>query len=132
MNNIFEIATRQKFRFASAKGLLTVEDLWDLPLTSPVGKASLDDIARELFGQLKSNDTVSFVTPSQKSNATVQAQFDVVKYIIDVRVAERDIAETARANKERKQLLLGIIAQKENEQLLGSSLEDLKRMVDNI
>ena len=52
--NIFEQAARQKIRFESVLGLLCVEDLWDLPLTSLNSKrANLDDIAnlRELVPQ---------------------------------------------------------------------------------
>ena len=32
--NIFEQATRAKIRYHSPNGLIGVEDLWDLPLTS--------------------------------------------------------------------------------------------------
>ena len=42
--NIFEQATRQAFRFESPKGFLTVEDLWNLPLTNNTGRANLDGI----------------------------------------------------------------------------------------
>lgn len=127
---MFETALRLNLRFDSPKGLLTIEDLWDLPLTASAGKANLDEIAKNLFHQLRNTDDVSFVNPAQKADATVQVKFDIVKHIIDIRVAERDVAAVARANKERKQLILGIIAQKENENLLGTSLDDLKKMAD--
>lgn len=128
---LFEVASRKKFRFESPKGLLTVEDLWDLPLTSTVGKANLDDVARSLHKQLKNTeDSISFVSESTSSNPTVQAAFDLVKYVIGVRVTERDIAKEASARAEKKQQILGLISQKENEQLAGTSLDDLKKMAE--
>lgn len=127
---MFQKAARLKLRFDSPKGPLTVEDLWDIPLTSATGKVNLDEIARGLFRQLRSDDTVSFVEPTQKSNPTIQLKFDIAKHIIDVRLAENEAVAKARANADRKQTLLGIIAQKENEVLLGSSLDDLKKMAE--
>lgn len=126
----FEQAARLKLRFSTAKGDLTVEDLWDLPLISTVNKPNLDDIARGLFGQLKSDANVSFVIPEQKSDSTTQLKFDVVKHIIDVRLAENAAAAAAKANREKRQLILSVIAQKENEQLLSASMDDLKKMLE--
>lgn len=129
---MFEEANRLKLRFDTPKGALTAEDLWDLPLTSTTGKANLDDIAKGLFRQLKDEENVSFVSPSKSKDKTVQMKFDIVKHIIDVRVAERNAAETARQNKEKKDMILGIIAQKENEKLTGASLEELRAMVESL
>lgn len=125
----FENATRLKLRFESQKGKLTTEDLWDLPLTSNNG-TNLDNIAKDLFMQLKNDPDVSFVIKDKKSDKLTQLKFDVVKHIIDVKLAERDSAEKARVNKEKKQQILAVIAQKENESLLGSSLEELKKMAE--
>lgn len=129
---MFEKATRQKLRFDSSKGQLTVEDLWDLPLTSATGKANLDDVARTLHRQLKNDDNVSFVNVEQKSDETVQLKFDIVKHIIDVRLAENATANVLRSNAEKKQNLLAIIAQKESETLMGASLDELKAMVASL
>jgi hypothetical protein len=129
---MFETASRLKLRFDTSKGQLAVEDLWDLPLTSNTGKANLDDVARGLHRQLKNGDDVSFVERSQKSDEMVQLKFDIVKHVIDVRLAENDAAALARSNKEKKQQIQAIIAQKENESLMGASLEELKRIADSL
>jgi hypothetical protein len=127
---MFERATRLALRFDSPKGPLMVEDLWLLPLTSATSKANLDDIAKQQFALLKSDANVSFVEPTRKSNDIDQLKFDIVKHIIDMRLAENALAAAAKANREKKQLILGIIAQKENETLLGASMDDLRKMAD--
>lgn len=55
--NIFEQTSRLKLRFDTTKGMLTAEDLWDLPLTSDAGKANLDDVAQSLHRELKDAET---------------------------------------------------------------------------
>jgi len=130
---MFEQATRQKLRFDSPKGLLSVEDLWDLPLTSKAGHANLDDIAKDLNHQLKSSsEEISFVTPVESSNTTLQLEFNVVKHIIDVRVAERDKAALEAERRAKKQKIMAIIDQKQDEALSASSLEDLQKQLESL
>ena len=130
--SIFEQAARKKLRFASVQGLLSVEHLWDLPLTKPKtnDRAYLDEIAICLHGELKNATEVSFVTSSKKPNdAELQLKFDIVKHIIDVRVAENAAAATARTNAEKRQQLLELKARKESEKLGETSIEDLDKMI---
>jgi hypothetical protein len=124
--SIFEKATRQKLRFETQQGTLSVEDLWGLPLTSQTNKANLDQIARELFQKLKSGQDVSFVDTAKKTDATTQLKFDVVKYIIDVRLAENEAKNQASAKAEQRERLQEIIARKQDAALEGASLEDLQ------
>lgn len=100
---MFQQASRLQLRFSSPKGELTTEDLWLLPLTSATGKANLDDIAKGLFRALKSDENVSFVAPERKSDPRTQLAFDIVKHIIDVRVAENAAAAAAAAEAINKQ-----------------------------
>ena len=132
MDNIFEQAFRLKLRFDSPKGQLTVEDLWDVPLTSATGKANLDDIARSLNKLIKEcADEVSFVTPTAPSaNVDLRLGFEIVKYVIGVRVKERDEAKQAEDRKAKKQQLMALIDRKVNMELEGKSLEELRSMVD--
>lgn len=129
---MFEQASRMKLRFATAKGELTTEDLWALPLTSQTGKLNLDDIARGLFAELKDSKEISFVTPAVSNDKVTQLKFDIVKHVIGIRIKERDEAAAAAKNAERKQQILQIIAAKENEALSATSLDELRKMAESM
>lgn len=130
--DMFETATRKKFRFESPVGLLTVEDLWDLPLTTPnptKPRANLDDIAKGLHRQLKNDDNVSFVVKERKSDPTVQMQFDIVRHIIEVRLAEKEARDQEQAKATEKQKLLEILSGKQDEELRSLPVEELKQRI---
>jgi hypothetical protein len=137
--DLFEQATRLALRFDSPKGLLSVEDLWGLPLTSPSGnRANLDAIAIDLHKQTRDiAEVVSFVTPETDSIAAsvrteLLLKFEVIKHIIRVRVAERDQAREALDRKEKKQRLLALIAQKEDAALGEKSVEELRALAESL
>ena len=121
----FETASRLAIRFNTPKGNLSVEDLWDLPLTSTSG-ASLNTIAKSLNKQIKETDDPDFVAPSTKADDILQLKFEIVKHIISVRLAENEAASNARAKKEQKQKLLEILDRKKNAQLENQSVEELE------
>lgn len=131
---MFEKASRLKLRFDSTRGQLSIEDLWDIPLTSGTGKPNLDDIAKGLHRELRSSkETESFVTPVESGgNDELQLKFDVVKHVIGVRIAERDAAAASAKRRENKQRILEIVAMKEDESLRGKSLEELKAMAEGM
>lgn len=135
--DLFEQASRLKVRFDSPKGGggLTVEDLWDLPLTSPSGRsANLDSIAIALHRATReAAETVSFVTaPASNGNSELQLKFDLVRHIIAVRVAERDQAKDLADRKAKKDRLLELIARKQDEELASKSVEELTALVQSL
>jgi hypothetical protein len=130
--SMFELATRLKLRFDTPKGQIGVEDLWDLPLTSATGRANLDDIARNLDRELKSSACTSFVSPETPKNDAAQLMFDVVIHIINVKVADRKVAQDAAAIREKKQKIMAIIEQKQDQALTAASLEDLEAMLTSL
>jgi hypothetical protein len=123
---MFEQAARMKLRFDTPRGALSAEDLWDLPLTSTRGP-SLNDIAIGLHHALK-HDTVSFVD-DERPDPRLQLGFDIVKHVIDVRKEENRIAAEARAKAEQKQKILGILARKEDAELEGKSMDELRALI---
>lgn len=129
---IFEKASRLKLRFDTPVGALSAEDLWDLPLQSKSGRANLDDVARALHRRLKNDENVSFVEPERKSDETVQLGFDVVKHVIEVKMEENKKAAEARANAQKRDRILEIIAGKEDEGLKDKSIEELRQLAQGL
>lgn len=125
----FEQASRLKVRYDTPKGPLSVEDLWDLPLTS-ARSANLNDIAKGLNRELKNTDEEDFVNRGTKTNTVLQLKFDIVKHVIDVRLAENEQARTEAERRDRKQRLLELIAQKQDESLAAKSVDELQAMVN--
>jgi hypothetical protein len=125
-SNIFEQASRLKLRFDTAVGVISVEDLWDLPLTSNSGRANLDELAQELSRSVKNQATESFVEKPPKVSSELQLQFDVVKHIIDVKLEEREAKKTLAERKEKKEKILAAIARKQDEKLTSASMEELE------
>lgn len=124
---MFEAAAKMKLRFETPMGRLAAEDLFDLPLTSTRG-ISLNDIAVNLHHQLQ-QDTVSFVRDEEKPDPVLQLRFDLVKHVIDVKKEENRLLRDAREKAERKQKILGILAQKQDAALEGKSEDELRELL---
>lgn len=133
--SIFEQASREKVRFQTQVGAVSVEDLWDLPLSSKTNKPNLDDIAKGLYKELKNNeDAVSFVNKPATSSQTKREQlkFDIVMHIINVRLEENKVAAKTRENAEKRQKIMEILADREENTLKTASTEDLNKMLDEL
>lgn len=127
MTDLFLQATRRKFRFPSNKGDLSVEQLWDLPLTSRNG-FDLDTVAKTVNTHLKAASEESFVvTSSNPAKTTLQEQLEVIKAIIAVKLDEAAKAKMRSDRAAERQRLLEILDQKEDDELKGLSREEIKK-----
>lgn len=129
---MFEKATSTKLRFVGGNGqVLSVEDLWDLPLIG--GRNNLDNIAKALNSSIKSADDESFVTKTSNPEKEKDVlRFDIVKHIISVKIAEKEAATNAAKTKQRREKLAEIIAMKEDESLHNLSLDELKALAKEV
>jgi len=131
--SIFEQASQQKIRFETTQGPLSVEDLWDLPLTTNrPNRVDLDTLAVNLNKQIQDAGTTSFVKKATRPNEILKLKFDIVLRVIEVRQVAEEAAETLRANSEKKQQILEIIHRKQNEALEGKSEEELRELVASL
>ena len=125
VENIFEFASRNKVRFPF-KGMISVEDLWDLSLTN------LDSIYKTLNKQVKQSEEESLLSTKASVDTELEVQIAIVKHIVSVKLAEKEAAEKAFAKKAQKQKIMSIIATKQDEALQNSSIDDLKKMLDEL
>ena len=122
---MFEYATKNKVRFPF-KGLISVEDLWDLTLTN------LDSIYKTLNKQVKQSEEESLLNTKTTVDKELDVQIAIVKHIVAVKLAEQEAREKASAKKAQKQKIMAIIASKQDEALQNSSVEDLQKMLDEL
>ena len=125
--NLFEQASRDKLRFSTNKGDLTVEQLWDLPLQSTRGGLSLDAVARSVNAKLKAVSEESFVsTTSNPEKALHERGLDILKHIIAVRQEENAKKRTDTERAAEKERLLSLLDKKRDEALGQLSEDDIK------
>lgn len=127
-------ALRNHYTFESTRGPLTFEQVCDLPLTTKNGAPSLDQIAIGLNKQIKeAGESESFVLKTTtKATDVLQIKFDLVKDLIDTKLAEQDAARKAAATKAEIATIQGLLAEKKNAALAGSSVEDLEKKLADL
>lgn len=123
---MFENASRKKYRFESAKGELTVENLWDLPLQSRSG-FDLDTIARGLNAELKETAEESFVEANvSPRKAELDDKFEIVKHIIKVKLEENSARLLAAKRKEDARKLEDLLSRKKDQALEALSEQEIE------
>lgn len=125
VENLFEAAARGKWRFPF-KGMISVEDLWDLSVEN------LDQIFRVLNQQRKKAEEESLLAVKSKEEEILNGKIELVKYIVAVKLAEKEAAQKAAQDKEKKQTILSVIASKQEEALKNCTIEELQNMIKKL
>lgn len=133
--NIFEQATRKKLRFASAKGELTVEQLWDLPLlitgnTRDV-RVDLDTVARMVNHELKAQTEESFVeAKTNHLKALLELKMEIVKHIIADKLEAAEKARKALDDRAERERLMEVLRRKQDQALEDLSPEEIQKRLE--
>lgn len=124
---MYKQASKTQLRFPTTKGLLTVEQLWDLSMTD------LTNCIRSLKKVLKKtdDDDLSFLDESSKVDPVQQLRFDILKDVYLTKKADAEAARNAKDKKEQNQKILNIIAQKEEAGLHDKSIDELKALLQD-
>ena len=123
--NLFEMATRKKFRFPY-KGSISVEDLWDLSVNN------LDTVFKALNAEPKRAKEESLLATKSAEDVELDEKIAIIKYIVSVKQEEANQREQAAAVREKKRKLEAIIANKQDAALQNMSIEDLQAMLNGL
>lgn len=123
--NLFEIATRNKMRFPSTKGELSVEDLWDL------SDKDLDVVYKNLKDQEVKSSEESLLDDANVDPKLTTA-IGIVKYIFTTKRNER-LTEKERINKKLTQKkYIDALSKKQDEAIEKMSEAELRAMIDSL
>ncbi len=126
MTNIWIEGLKNKYRF-EFRGLISIEDLFDLSLEN------LDIIYKNLKKEendLQADSLLDSVdNPLIKEN---QIKIEIVKSIFNMKQIEIENIEKAMVNKARKEKILAIIENKQDQELTEKSIEELREIYNSI
>lgn len=126
MSNMWIECLKNKFRF-EFKGLISVEDLFDLKLSE------LDTIYKNLKNEEKNLQGDSLLGNDENPKLSeVEAKIEIVKAVFDMKKADIERAERELAMKAQRDKILAIIENKENQELSEKSIDELREIYLNL
>ena len=120
---MYKESSKMKLRFATVKGNLSVEDLWDLSLTA------LDKMAVAIDEQISKNPKKSFISESTPEDKVSKLKLDILKDIINTKLEEKAKKDSEKQKISERNKLLEILAKKEEASLENLSIEELKKKI---
>ena len=120
---MYKEASKQKLRFQTAKGILAVEQLWDLSLLE------LDTLAVALNKEYKESGKETYLAKKSVKDKTSKLRFDIALDILTTRSEEAEALKNIAGVKAHNEKILALIADKQEDALKGKSVEELKAML---
>ncbi|RAP54779.1 MAG: hypothetical protein BZ137_00390 [Methanosphaera sp. rholeuAM130] len=126
MNSIWIESLENKYRF-EFKGLINVEDLFDLNLED------LDKIYRNLKNDEKQLQGDSLLDKEDNPRLTeVETKIKIVQSVFKIKDAEIKAKQQEIIKNARKQKILSIIEDKQDQELSKKSIEELRELYDEL
>lgn len=119
---LFIKATKKNYQFPF-RGMINVIDLWELSVQN------LDLVFKSLNADYKKSEEESLLSTQTKESEELSEKIDIVKYIVNEKLAEKKAKEDAKKNREMKQRLLEIKAKRQDAALEGLSDAELDKMI---
>ncbi len=123
-NDLFIQASRRKLRFSSPKGSLGADDLWDLSLSS------LDAIAVNLDDLIQKAGKKSFLAKRAASTLELDIAFEIVKFVLETRVAENEASKLKADKESQKAFLSNLLKEKQMDEIKGLSAEEIQKRIE--
>lgn len=125
VENIFEYAVENKLRFPF-RGSISVEDLFDLSLEN------LDSIYKTLARERVKANEDSLLKRKSIEDTVLSVKIEIIKCIVSKKMTQIEANKVAIQKKEKKDKILKVLAQKQDESLQNMSIKDLQKMLDEI
>lgn len=119
---MYKKAAQAKLRFAY-RGHIGVEDLFDL------GLEALNSIYKDLKQQ-RGDGTAGLLEEPTAESETLSLQMEIVEDVFLTKKAEGEARKAAANRKAQKERIMEIIASKQDETLMGKSLDELTAMLE--
>ncbi len=123
-DNLFVTAARTKLRFVTARGSISSEDLFDLPL------AALDRLAVAADEQLSKATGKTFIGRRTESSTVPKLQLDILKFVIESKMVEAEQEKTKADKAANKAFLKNLLDKKKTEKLESLSEEEIQKQLD--
>lgn len=123
--NIFEVAAREKYRFPF-NGSISVEDLYDLTVRQ------LDSIYKTLNAEVKKADEDSLLEVKTPIAEELDNKINIIKYVVSYKLAEVEKAQKAEEIAQKKQRIMELISDKQDEELKSKSTEELEELLKSL
>lgn len=121
-SELFIEATKKNYQFPF-RGMINIIDLWELSVQS------LDLVFKSLNADYKKSEEESLLSAQTKESEELSEKIEIVKYIVNEKLAEKKAKEDAKKNREMKQRLLEIKAKRQDAALEGLSDAELDKMI---
>jgi hypothetical protein len=126
--NIFEKASKVGYRYQTVRGLVTTEDLWDIPLSSRSGFC-LDSIAIAIDKKINETKSTSFVTANSNADPDDEVKLEILKHVIKTKQEESEAKRNRMKRAQQRQKLLEIKANKEDSKLNELDIAEIDKLI---
>lgn len=122
---MFKQASKLGLRFQTNKGILSVEQLWQL------GQTDLSNAIKAVKKVLKKNDDdeLSFLEDTKVVDIENQLRFDILKNVYLTKKKDAEELGNAAESKAHNQKILSLIAEKQEGKLKEMSIEELEKLL---
>lgn len=125
---MYKQAVMLKLRFETPKGLLTVEQLFDLSMTDL--STTIKKVNSLIKKEQATDDELSFLEGVDTTETQNSLRFRILKDVYLTKKDARDAAALDFEKKQRNQRIAEIIAKKKDEALESKSIEELEKMLE--
>ena len=125
---MYKQAVMLKLRFETPKGLLTVEQLFDLSMTDL--STTIKKVNALIKKEQATDDDLSFLEGVDTTETQNSLRFRILKDVYLTKKDARDAAALDFEKKQRNQRIAEIIAKKKDEALENKSIEELEKMLE--